>query len=259
MLPVTFMGWTPCLKRSRERLIGRFLMLTSAEIISEFHNLYYDSKVWRHTYWHATPVLKCPFDLWIYQELISRLRPDLIIECGTWAGGSSLFMAHMLDIIKKGKIITIDILTATQVEAHYAEHLPNHPQPLSIRPPHPRIKQIIGSSIDPTVVAQVYKAARDRDVVLVVADSDHRFEHTREELASYHSLVTPGSYFIMEDTNIPTDGPKQAVEYFLRDHAEFAVARELEKFHLTFNPAGYLRRRIPGAQGDPITQIPSSG
>jgi cephalosporin hydroxylase len=228
-------------------------MLTHAEIASEFHTLYYESKVWRHTYWHATPVLKCPFDLWIYQELISRLRPDLIIECGTWAGGSSLFMAHMLDILKHGRIITIDILTAAQVEAHYTQHLPHHPQPLSIRPEHPRIRQIIGSSTDPAIVAQVHKAARNRGVVLVVADSDHSFEHTRDELASYHSLVTPGSYFVMEDTNIPNDGPKQAVEHFLRNHPEFEVARELEKFQLTFNPGGFLRRQTTVVHREPFT------
>lgn len=216
--------------------------MSTTEITSEFHALYYDSKVWRETYWHSTPVLKCPFDLWIYQELISRLRPDLIVECGTWAGGSSLFMAHMLDIVGHGKIVTVDILTTAQVQAHYDEYLRMQPQKLFIRPEHPRIRQIIGSSTDPAVVKRVCKMAHDCETVLVIADSDHSFEHTRDELFAYHSLVTPGSYFIMEDTNIPSAGPKQAVEHFLQDHPEFEVERGLEKFFLTFNPSGYLRR-----------------
>jgi cephalosporin hydroxylase len=72
--------------------------MTSAAITDCFHDLYYQSEVWQNTYWRNTPVLKCPFDLWIYQELIFKLQPDLIVECGTWAGGSSLFMAHMPSI-----------------------------------------------------------------------------------------------------------------------------------------------------------------
>src|SRR5262249_13781518 len=114
---------------------------------------------------------------------------------------------------------------------------------LRIRPEHPRITQLIGSSTDPAIVEQVVAAAQGLGCVLVIADSDHSREHTYAELASYYSLVTPGSYFIMEDTNIPMEGPRQAVEVFLQQHPEFEADMTPEKFFLTFNPGGYLRRK----------------
>jgi cephalosporin hydroxylase len=45
--------------------------------------------------WLGTQVLKNPFDLWIYQELLARTRPDVIIETGTFAGGSALYLAFL--------------------------------------------------------------------------------------------------------------------------------------------------------------------
>lgn len=83
-------------------------------IIRDFHNLYYNGlhgqgKIFQHTSWMQVPCFKCPLDLWIYQEIIAEIQPDLIIETGTLFGGSALFMAHMLDIIGKGEVITIDI------------------------------------------------------------------------------------------------------------------------------------------------------
>ena len=213
------------------------------ELVVAFHDRYYNSEVWRHTYWHSTPVLKCPLDLWIYQELISRIRPELIVECGTWAGGSALFLAHMLDIAGTGRIITIDLLNADQVREHYRQSAPQIASGLSIRPAHPRISQLLGSSTDPEVVARVVDAARGCERVMVIADSDHSLEHAYNELSAYHRLVTPNSYFIMEDTNIPESGPRQAVDRFLNDHAEFEVDSAQEKFLLTFNPHGYLRRK----------------
>jgi cephalosporin hydroxylase len=214
-----------------------------AETIQSFHNLFYDSNVWRSTYWHETPVLKCPFDLWVYQELIRKLHPDLIVECGTWAGGATLYMAHMLDLVGSGRIITIDVLTGAQVREHY-DHFGASCPNLRIRPRHPRIQQLIGSSTDPAITAQVRDTAQGLPCVLVVADSDHIQEHAYAELAGYSPLVTPGSYFIMEDTNIPIGGPRQAVEAFLTQHPEFEADVALEKFFLTFNPGGYLRRKF---------------
>jgi cephalosporin hydroxylase len=218
-------------------------MTTDDGVTRAFHNCYYESNVWRNTYWHSTPVLKCPFDLWIYQEIVASVRPALIVECGTWAGGSALFLAHMLDIVGKGTIITIDLLEADEVRAHYSRYMPGLASNLRIRPEHPRIKQLIGSSIDQTVVAEVFASVPAHGAVMVIADSDHSIEHAYAELRAYHSLITSRSYFIMEDTNIPESGPRQAVDRFLAYHPEFHVDAAQEKFLLSFNPGGYLRRK----------------
>jgi cephalosporin hydroxylase len=214
-----------------------------SETVQAFHDLFYDSNVWRSTYWQDTPVLKCQLDLWIYQELIRKLRPDLIVECGTWAGGATLFMSHMLDLVGNGRIVTIDLLTADRVREHYECFGAENAARLRIRPEHHRITQLIGSSTDPGIVEQVFAAARALRCVLVIADSDHSRGHAYAELRAYHPLVTPGSYFIMEDTNIPVEGPRQAAEEFLRQHEEFEADTGLEKFFMTFNPGGYLRRK----------------
>lgn len=37
-------------------------------------------------------------------------------------------------------------------------------------------------------------------------------------------------------------GPMEAVEEFLKSNANFAVDKSRERFFLTFNPSGYLKR-----------------
>ena len=115
-------------------------------------------------------------------------------------------------------------------------------------PSHPRITYLGGrSSTDPEVVAEVRGRARGKRT-LVVLDSDHSQAHVEAELAAYADLVPVGCYLIVEDSNIGQirkdlmPGPLQAVEAFLARTDEFVVDREREKFLITFNPSGYLRR-----------------
>src|SRR5205814_5088191 len=88
------------------------------EVVSAFHRLYYHARIWGNTYWMGIPTYKCPLDLWVYQEIIFELRPHVIVECGTFKGGSALFMASILDQIDRGHVLTVDIEERSGLPKH---------------------------------------------------------------------------------------------------------------------------------------------
>jgi cephalosporin hydroxylase len=204
--------------------------------VDAFHRLYFDARAfnmtWRNTYWLGHPILKCPLDLWLYQEILHQVRPDLILETGTAYGGSALFLASMCDLIGTGRVVSID-----------AEARPGLPV-------HPRVEYVVGSSVSEAVLGRIRAYAAQASTVMVILDSDHARDHVVAELRAYAPLVTPGSFLIVEDTNlnghpIAPDhgpGPMEALEQFLPDHPEFAHDPATDKFFLTFNPKGFLRR-----------------
>jgi len=195
---------------------------------------YFRSGVFNHTEWMGVKTAKCPMDMWVYQEMIVRLKIDLIIETGTWLGGSALFFAHVMDSAGRGEVITVDI------------------EPQRGRPEHPRIKYLTGSSIDDDILSQMSQACQQHQSVLVILDSDHRSAHKLAELRAYSDFVTPGSYLIAEDTcfdYFPAwpefgPGPSKAVREFLRETNDFVVDRNAERHMLTFCPDGFLRRKL---------------
>lgn len=213
-----------------------------AAIVDRFHDLYYQR--WlkagadtKNLSWLGYNVRKCPLDLWIYQELIVRTRPDVIVETGTLYGGSALFMANVLDQLGHGRIVSVDIAPK-----------PGLPQ-------HPRIEYMTGSSVDPGVVSRVTGAVGGAPA-LVILDSDHSAGHVFHEMVAYAPLVQVGGYLIVEDTNVnghPTwpdygPGPWEAVDQFLAGSDEFAVDRRCERFMMTLNPRGYLKRERAAGQ-----------
>lgn len=201
-----------------------------ARIIQDFTNLYYENKVqtWCNTKWRRVPIAKAPTDLWIYQELIEEIRPDLIIETGTLFGGSALYFRDILNtIFPNGHVISIDI---------------DHSHIVGKVKETKDIEFILGSSIDEAIVARVkaYIEQSFSQRVMVVLDSNHEKEHVLQELALYAPLVTKGSALIVEDTN--TAGPKEAVEEWEPQHPEFHMSVMCEKLMLTFNRGGYFER-----------------
>jgi cephalosporin hydroxylase len=211
------------------------LSAAEAGATDAFHRAYYDAGLAHQgsmdLAWFGYRSMKSPMDMWAYQEIVAETKPDLVVECGTAFGGTSLYLASLLDLLGRGEVMTIDIVAR-----------PGQPN-------HPRISRLIGSSVDPAIVAEVRRRAIGRRT-MVILDSDHRAAHVTAELGAYRGLVSPGYYLVVEDTNINGHpvvpdhgpGPMEALEAFLPGAPEFEVDRDRERFMLTLNPRGYLRR-----------------
>lgn len=220
------------------------------------------------------PIIQYPQDMVAMQELIWRVRPDLIIETGIAHGGSLILSASMLalldycDAVGSGtvldpratrrRVLGIDI----DIRAHNRAAIEAHPM-------SHRIDMIEGSSIAPEVIAQVHQIAKAHQRVLVILDSNHTHDHVLAELEAYAPLTSPGSYCIVFDTvveDLPDsmfpdrpwgkgNNPKTAVwEYQRRLGQEGRTAADggslnLEidsamehKLAVTVAPDGYLKR-----------------
>jgi len=211
--------------------------MSRQEIITRFNLLYYHDLIMAgetasKMTWMGVHTLKCPMDMWCYQEIVFRNRPDYMIECGTYLGGSALYLAHLLDQTGQGQIVTIDIRDRPG------------------RPVHPRIRYLTGSSTSETVENDVGSDLSRAERVMVILDSDHSELHVLNELRVWSKYVTVGQYLIVEDTNVNGHpvrddfgpGPMEAVRQFLAENNNFEVDRTQERFLVTFNPSGYLRR-----------------
>lgn len=193
--------------------------------------------------WMGIPILQYPSDLMVMQELIWEVKPDYIIETGVAFGGMTLFYAHMLDAIGKGKVLGIDI----EIREHTKAIIK-----------HPRIELKELSSIDPNLLKTI-KCLTENKTVLVSLDSNHNHAHVLCELKLYAPLISVGSYIIAYDTAIdffgyldknkdqrpwgPGNSPYTAVQQFLKETDDFTVDKEIEqRVLITAAPGGYLKR-----------------
>lgn len=202
--------------------------------IKLFHKLIYFHRrdsTWMNTYWMGVRVEKIPFDLWVQQEIIFETKPDLLIEAGTFDGGSAMFYASLFDLMGQGEVVSVDIA----------------PQPNL--PSHPRVEFITASSIAPSTIEFLRERSSGKRTMLIL-DSDHSEAHVRQELALLSDLVSPGCYLIVEDTNVnghPTlpehgPGPMEALNDWLKTNPPFISDPSREKYMVTFHPRGYWKR-----------------
>jgi cephalosporin hydroxylase len=231
-------------------------MAADRELAYLAKKLFVKSCEYKYSYnfsWLGRPIIQFPQDIVAMQEIVWRLKPDLIIETGIAHGGSLIFHASMLELIGgAGRVLGIDV----EIRPHNRVEIEKHPM-------YKRIDMIEGSSIDLAVVEQVRIAVEqvrarstDKGGILVVLDSNHTHEHVSRELELYSTFVSKGGYLVVLDTvveDMPEDffpdrrwgkgnNPKTAVRQFLKTNDRFAIDKEIEdKLLITVAPNGYLR------------------
>jgi len=209
------------------------------------------TKVWaenRLSYendWLGIPVIQSPIDLMLMQELVFKVQPDVIIETGIAHGGGLVFYASLMELLNKGKVIGIDI----DIREHNRKVIEVHPL-------FKRIAMIEGDSVSEKTLQEVRKRIPKNSKVIVCLDSDHTKAHVLRELELYQEFVVPGCYIVVFDTNTSklaelgvfdkkytNNGPKEAVNEFLRINNDFEIDKSYNKLFVSYCPNGFLRRK----------------
>ena len=245
------------IRRMREDTNLRPMTLAWVQATSPYRYTYHFSCMGR-------PLIQFPQDMVAMQELVWKLKPDLIIETGIAHGGSLVMSASLLamldycDAVESGKPLD-PAATRRRVLGIDIDIRPHNRAAIEAHPMAHRIDMIEGSAIAPEVIAQVQQIAAGYERVLVLLDSNHTHEHVLAELDAYAPLVSPGSYCVVFDTLIEDmpadmfadrpwgkgDNPKTAVHEYLRRDDRFEIDRDIEaKLLITVAPDGYLRRKV---------------
>jgi len=202
--------------------------------------------------WMGRPIIQLPEDMIRLQEVIYRVKPDVIFECGIAHGGSLIYSASLLKAMGKGRVIGVDI----EIRPHNRRAIEEHEL-------FELITLVEGSSTDAGIIQKIKKLIKPDERVLVILDSNHTKEHVQKEMDAYHGLVTPGSYLVVTDgfmkklADVPRgkeewswNNPLSAAEEFLGHHKEFELEKTPSwpfnestlKENITHWPGAWLRR-----------------
>lgn len=209
------------------------------------------------------PILQIPDDMIRAQEVIFRLKPDVIVETGVAHGGSLIFYASLCRMIGHGQVIGVEkgLRCRAEIEASPFSDL---------------ITLIEGDSVSSEVI-DLIRGHCYREKVLVFLDSCHSADHVRKELEAYSEFIQPGFYIVATDGNMKDladlprgnpkwahDNPQTAALEFVADNPEFEIEQPTWPFNessltenITYWPNAWIRRKtIASAAGDKAVQSP---
>eukprot|EP00965_Chrysotila_dentata_P215132 6188585-Pleurochrysis_carterae.AAC.4 len=223
--------------------------------------------------WFGVDTLQDPMDAAAISALIWELQPDLVIEIGTECGGSAIFCAQMLKLMRlprKAKLITYDVLP-TRKRRCYGHHPGYKSSMWRDLVANGFLEPRIANVTAPSELRLIAAAASAAKTVMIIDDGDHFATPLILHFELLARFVTPGSVYLVQDTRLDRmclaqkqygkrgmwrycaeilqgeGGPARAVRYLQCESASFrrlgfSVDRSLEKWIFTQHPGGFLRR-----------------
>jgi cephalosporin hydroxylase/glycosyltransferase involved in cell wall biosynthesis len=202
------------------------------QLQDEYTEAFWRSLRWKQTSWLGQKVPRSATDLFVYQELISSIRPEWIIETTPGNGGRALFLASICDLLDSGRVLSIGSKDGDDL------------------PVHPRVTYIKGPCFGEDTTARVRDIVGDEPNALVILGSRGRRLRMVNEFETLQPFVPVGSYVIVEETIVNGHpvwasfgpGPSEAVKGILGNHADFIADTDAQRYGVTFNPGGFLKR-----------------
>jgi cephalosporin hydroxylase len=199
----------------------------SKSVVDQFHYVWYHQPDDLAYSWLGFPIIQHPMDMWTYQAIINKTKPQCIVSTGIYYGGMLMYLWSLSQLVqgcKNMKIIGIDIDIKPM-----ALQLANDAQIIIIQ----------GNSVDPDIISRIDKIRGDLPT-MVILDSDHGKSHVLKEIQLYNHMVTPGQYMIVEDTDLNGHpvyplygyGPYEALEEFQKTNNEYIVDTDSWKLNL---------------------------
>jgi cephalosporin hydroxylase len=222
---------------------NRKLHKKALQVKVEANNRYYWVSL---TNWFGEPCLQLTQDLFAFQEIIYKTRPDIILEIGVAWGGSTLFYLNLCKTLGLKGVVGVDIFIPKDLRQRLIKK----------KPKNTFLKLIQGSSIDQKTMNQVKKIVKGKKVFIIL-DSNHTHDHVLSELNFYSKLMKKGQYLICGDTIIANqpqskkrprewnkkNNPMTALKLFLKDNKQFVIDKKIERKMLITNmPDGYLKK-----------------
>jgi cephalosporin hydroxylase len=198
-----------------------------------------------HNYsYRGIPIIKNPFDFALYPLLLWNLKPRTIIEIGSKAGGSAVWLGDLLNNFGiEGHVYSIDIVRVT-------------------RHSHPRVTFLEGDGRDLGKTLIPEKLAALPRPWLIIEDADHSYETSRHVLEFFDPHLDAGEYIVVEDgiiSDLANDdacnsGPHRALKEFLASHKQSyeidGAYCDFFGYNLTWNTNGYLKKLTPHTTRD---------
>ena len=176
-------------------------------------------------------------DLERYRTLIQRVRPDGIVECGSYSGKSACWLA----CVSGAPVVSLDV-----------SDLPTRDLTVMGDAARLGVTFVQGRSTDPRVQEIVRRWASGKQRIMLSLDSDHSKATVLGELEAYAGYVPVGGYAVVEDGLVRwlpeqwayyQGSPLDATEAWLAAHPEWEADMELEDMLPdTQHPGGWLRR-----------------
>jgi cephalosporin hydroxylase len=253
-------GRSPVPKGSWRVRVGPNKWVTMDEVAFAYDVWFEENQRFQYMSWLGVFIQQDPIDAFAIQDMLWRVKPDLVIEIGTNTGGGAIFYSTIMRAYNpNAKIITLDVVPKPR---NWNARNSANCVGCIIGPEHPYWNDGMITYIQGRVTEQ---ATRDKvqpfvdaaKTVLVIEDASHRYPDTLDNIEATYHWVTKGSYLLVQDTKMDRFvaglgkkygrykfGPMRSVDEFVAKHADkFVIDRRFEYLLYSQHHRGWLLRK----------------